>query len=210
MAGMTMKQVQNLLQFLGYYDGIPDNDYGPKTYKATLDFQIDFGGIAQDGKPGEETQKALRHAVAYGMPTYETEDKPETGDFWVDDPPEHFEKKEFRCPCGECDGFPVEPQESMVRAVNEIRRRLGVPVTIVRDDGSGGSGVRCAKHNAEVGGVANSQHLTGIAADLNSSKSPEEMYRVAEEVLGDTGGIGLYSWGIHVDTRPVKARWDER
>lgn len=207
---MTIEQIQCLLKFLGYYTGLVYGIFGNKTLDAVICFQDDFGGIAVDGDPGEETQKALRHAVAYGMPERKPQDEPAGVDFWEDDPPEYFEKKEFRCPCGECDGFPVEPQEAMVRAVNEIRRRLGVPVTIVRDDGSGGSGVRCAKHNAEVGGVANSQHLYGLAADLHSSKSPEEMYAVAEDVLGETGGIGLYRWGIHVDTRPVKARWDNR
>jgi uncharacterized protein YcbK (DUF882 family) len=83
----------------------------------------------------------------------------------------------------------------MVRTVNEIRRRLGFPITIVD---SGGSGVRCKQHNANVGGVANSLHLTGNAADLHSSASPDEMERVAEEVMGQTGEIGIYSWGIHV------------
>jgi uncharacterized protein YcbK (DUF882 family) len=63
---------------------------------------------------------------------------------------------------------------------------------------SGGSGVRCPQHNAAVGGVANSNHLYGKAADLHSEKSAEEMYRVAEEILGATGELGLYSWGIHV------------
>ena len=107
-------------------------------------------------------------------------------------------------PCGRCGGFPVEPQESVVRTVDEIRRRLGIPISIV--DG-GGSGVRCAAHNAEVGGVANSQHLFGLAADLHSAASPAEMKAAAEEVLGHTGGIGLYGWGIHVDTRQGYARW---
>ena len=116
----------------------------------------------------------------------------------------YFKRDEFRCPCGRCGGFPVEPQESMVRTVDEIRRRLGVPVSVV--DG-GGSGVRCAAHNAEVGGVANSQHLYGLAADLHSAASPAEMKAAAEEVLGHTGGIGLYGWGIHVDTRQGYARW---
>ena len=117
----------------------------------------------------------------------------------------YFTRKEFRCPCGHCGGFPVEPQESMVRTVDEIRRRLGIPISIV--DG-GGSGVRCAAHNAEVGGVSNSQHLFGLAADLHSAASPAEMKAVAEEVMGHTGGIGLYGWGIHVDTRPGYARWN--
>ena len=110
---------------------------------------------------------------------------------------EFFIREEFRCQCGGkyCDGFPVEPEEELVLVCNEIRRRLGVPVSIV--DG-GGSGVRCPQHNAVVGGVRNSNHLYGKAADLHSEKSPEEMARVAEEVMGPTGEIGIYSWGIHI------------
>lgn len=70
-----------------------------------------------------------------------------------------------------------------------------MPVSIVD---AGGSGVRCPQHNANVLGVPNSLHISGNAADLHSSKSPEEMARVAEEVMGATGEIGIYSWGIHV------------
>ena len=117
----------------------------------------------------------------------------------------YFKRAEFRCPCGRCGGFPVEPQESIVRIVDEIRHRLGIPISIV--DG-GGSGVRCAAHNAEVGGVSDSQHLYGLAADLHSAASPAQMLAVAEDVMGHTGGIGLYSWGIHVDKRSGYARWN--
>ena len=56
--------------------------------------------------------------------------------------------------------------------------------------------------------MANSQHLYGLAADLHSTASPAKMKAVAEEVLGHTGGIGLYGWGIHVDTRSGYARWN--
>jgi hypothetical protein len=116
-------------------------------------------------------------------------------DIWAES--EFFTREEFRCQCGGkyCNGFPVEPERELLRVCNEIRRRLGVPVTIVD---SGGSGVRCPQHNAAVGGVANSNHLYGKAADLHSEKSPEEMYRVADEIIGNTGELGLYNWGIHV------------
>ena len=60
------------------------------------------------------------------------------------------------------------PEEELVRVCNEIRRRLGVPVEIVT---AGGSGVRCPTHNANVGGMANSLHLTGNAADLFPSEN---------------------------------------
>lgn len=149
-----------------------------------------------DGILGPESQEAYERFLGDFL-TAEGEDKPkeETGSFWEEI--EYFTRDEFKCQCkGKyCDGFPVEPDEQMVRTANEIRRRLGVPVSIVT---AGGSGVRCPVHNRNVGGVANSLHLYGKAADLHSGKSPQEMYRVAEEVLGNTGELGLYDWGIHV------------
>jgi hypothetical protein len=159
------------------------------------EFQTRFGGIEVNGLVTEESSKALRHAVAYWYDEVEEPVKETNGDIWAES--EFFTREEFRCQCGGkyCDGFPVEPEPDLVRFCNKFRRRLCVPVTIVE---SGGSGVRCPQHNAAVGGVANSKHLYGKAADLHSGKSPEEMYRVAEEILGNTGELGLYSWGIHV------------
>lgn len=203
---MTTKQVQLLLLYLGYDSvGEADGSYGKKTMAAVRQFQQDFGGIQVDGLAGEETHKALRHAVAYGIektaedsPATETE---ATGTFW--DEIEYFTREEFRCKCGGkyCNGFPVEPVEATVRALDALRRKLGVPLTVT-------SGIRCENHNANYGGVKNSQHKTGLAADLHSTLSPETMYRAAEEVLGNSGGLGLYDWGIHVDTRAWKSRWN--
>lgn len=201
---MTVRDLQCLLTFLkrsngsSYYGGDVDGIYGKLSRKAIEDFQRDFGVLTVTGTADDATEKAMRHAVTYGMPGESGEDisvPSKTDTFW--DEIEFFDREEFRCQCGGkyCNGFHVEPQEKMVRTVDEIRRRLGVPVSIVD---AGGSGVRCPQHNANVGGVANSLHTTGNAADLHSSKSPQEMYRVAEEVLGNTGELGIYSWGIHV------------
>lgn len=172
---MTNERKQRILCLIAddagryYYNGPLDGVWGPESKEAAERFIQDFTG--------------------------EEGDKPSTGSFW--DEIEYFTREEFRCQCkGKyCNGFPKEPDEQLVRTVNEIRRRLGVPVSIVT---AGGSGVRCPQHNAAVGGVANSLHLYGKAADLHSSKSPQEMYRVADEVLGDTGELGLYDWGVHV------------
>ena len=105
----------------------------------------------------------------------------------------------------ECGGFPVEPDEKMVRTVDAIRAKLGKPIGIVD---SGGSGVRCPEHNTTVGGVATSYHLKGMAADLHcTTATPAEMKKAAEVVMGKTGGIGLYDWGIHVDVGKY-SRWN--
>lgn len=208
---MTDRQKQHLLGYLGYYSGQVDGIWGRLSEEAIREFQRDYG-LEDDGICGQMTQKMLIGAIAGTASKVECPaesepeagGKPQTGTFWDDI--RYFTREEFRCQCkGKyCNGFPVEPEEKMVRTVDEIRRRLGIPVSIVD---SGGSGVRCQKHNAEVGGVYNSEHLYGRAADLHSSASPERMKAVAEEVMGNTGGIGLYSWGIHVDTGKY-SRWN--
>lgn len=58
--------------------------------------------------------------------------------------------------------------------LNPIRAAYGKPIRV-------SSGYRCAKLNAAVGGVANSQHLTGCAADLvpTSGGSLADIFRAA-------------------------------
>lgn len=208
---MTVKQEQCLLAYLGYYTGQIDGQWGSLSTAACRAFQAAYG-LTADGICGAMTQKMLIGAISGTAVKVEQTKEPEAaaggktqaGTFWDDI--QYFTREEFRCQCkGKyCNGFPVEPQEEMVRTVDEIRRRLGIPISIVT---SGGSGVRCPKHNADVGGVANSEHLYGRAADLHSSASPAKMKAVAEEVMGITGGIGLYEWGIHVDTGKY-SRWN--
>lgn len=202
---MTVKQKQCLLSYLGYYGGIIDGVWGSQSQTATEVFQRDYG-LTADGIFGVGTEKRILEVIASGeKPSREEAPKEETtGTYWDDI--RYFRREEFRCQCGGkyCNGFPVEPEEKLVRTVESIREVLGVPISIVD---AGGSGVRCTKHNANVGGVSNSNHLYGKAADLHSSASPAEMKSAAEQVMGATGGIGLYSWGIHVDTGKY-SRWN--
>ena len=122
---MTIKQRQHLLAYLGYYVGNVDGDWGTLSKTACKAFQNDFG-LKADGIAGTDTEKALTHAVAYGMPAK----KPETvvsGTFWDDI--EYWKREEFRCQCGGkyCNGFPAEPDEKLVRLVNDIRKKAGRP-----------------------------------------------------------------------------------
>jgi hypothetical protein len=207
---MTDKQRQNLLQYLGYYDGIPDGAWGPKSQAACRAFQTDFGGIAQDGFGGPETDAALKHAVSLGFLKREDAtdtnvgSKDQTGTFW--DEIEFFDREEFRCQCGGkyCNGFLNEPHEATVRFADAIRRRVGKPLRV-------NSGLRCPTWNSIQGGVANSNHMTGGAMDLGcpAGVTPAEIKDAAEAVMGNTGGIGIYDWGIHIDDG-VYSRWDER
>lgn len=202
---MTMKQVQNLLQYLGYYEGVPDDKYGPLTRQATEEFQIAYATIGVDGIPGPEVEAALIDAVSTGKyfkGEQQTQDIPDYGESW--DSIKYFKREEFHCKCGKyCNGYPVEPDLGMVRIADAIRERLGAPVRV-------NSGIRCEDHNRAVGGASGSQHLYGKAADLQkpSGVTPSRMAEIAEDIMGDTGGIGIYSWGIHIDNRKTKSRWN--
>ena len=74
---------------------------------------------------------------------------------------EYFKHQEFACRC--CRQLPPAVRENIETLVTEVldpaRRAYGGPVLV-------NSGYRCRKHNAEAGGVANSQHLRGEAADI--------------------------------------------
>lgn len=151
---MTVKQRQALLFYLGYYVGEVDGDWGQLSKTATKAFQKDFG-LNADGVCGAETEKAMKHAVCYGMPA-KKEDTPTSGDFW--DSIKYFRKAEFRCKCG-CGASDME--EKLVRTADKVREYFGSPITV-------SSGRRCAKHNASasVNGVSNSRHLSGKAMDF--------------------------------------------
>ena len=112
-----------------------------------------------DGVAGQETDNAMIHAVAYGMPGKEPDTKLQTGTFWDDI--KYFKRDEafIGCPCGKCGGFPAEPTEALIRAADAVREHFGAPVIPT-------STVRCQSHNAAVGGVKTSRHLAGRAIDF--------------------------------------------
>lgn len=204
---MTTRQVQNLLDYLGYPVGAPDGIAGSQTRQAAKLFQA-AEGLKADGDPGQETQAALLAAVAAGRMYTPTEtENAKTGTFWDDI--QYFRRTEFRCQCGGkyCNGFPAEPVEETVRLADEIRRRAGVPLNV-------NSGVRCTRHNADVGGVWNSLHLTGQAIDLapiGGNISVARLQEIAEQVqaekIPNRGGLGRYDWGVHIDTGKY-SRWN--
>ena len=78
----------------------------------------------------------------------------------------HFSLNEFRCKC--CKELPADAWMYVEHMVNNVldpvRGLFGKPIKV-------NSGYRCEKHNKEVGGAKNSQHLTGQAADIAAEHS---------------------------------------
>lgn len=106
--------------------------------------------------------------------------------------PEFFEWKEFKCPC--CGVNLIE--EELVKKLDELRLGVGYPLII-------NSGYRCDVHNEMVGGVKQSLHRSGRAADIRthhlSGKRLWDLYQMVF-ILGFTG-IGIYKGFLHVDIR---------
>jgi hypothetical protein len=197
---MDVRQKQNLLQYLGYYEGNVDGISGDLTEQAVAEFRTDNG----NPNLGDELEEVLIGAVFHAK--FKQPKEIETpvnvvapADYW--DTVQYFGRHEFACKCGKCGGYPVEPSEKLIRVLDVLRGRMGVPIYV-------NSGVRCNAHNVSVGGSKGSRHIYGDAADIRSDTiSPKTMYEAACALLPD-GGVVLYSWGIHVDTRGYKARWN--
>lgn len=186
---MTEKQKQCLLTFLGYDTGGVDGIWGEKSRNAVEACQEDLG-IPVDGVWGDQTETAVLEAVY----TYDVDANTTTGTFW--DEIEYFTREEFKCKCGGkyCNGYPSEPDERMVRIANQLRKNLGVSVSVV-------SGLRCKTWNAIQGGVSNSQHMYGEAADIYARGVSQS--RVEAE-LDKIGGVRYHyaikgSSNVHFD-----------
>ena len=160
---MTNQQRQHLLAYLGYYVGDITSGWSQECKVACKAFQEDFQGIAVDGYGGPETDKALRHAVAYDMFQVAGAVTVTGDESWWDEI-EFFSKEEFKCKCGQyhapyCDGYPHKIQPLLVQIADRARKHFGKPIDII-------SGLRCDQHNSDSGGVWNSQHKYGEAADI--------------------------------------------
>jgi uncharacterized protein YcbK (DUF882 family) len=94
----------------------------------------------------------------------------------------------------------------LIAALQELRDLAKCPITIT-------SGFRCSEYNRKVGGVANSRHKSGEAADIHiHGMDAKEMYRYALMIpTFKDGGIGIYPQRkfIHLDIRDKAARWAE-
>jgi uncharacterized protein YcbK (DUF882 family) len=106
--------------------------------------------------------------------------------------------------------FPLT--ETILRNIQELAKNLQVLRDEVKKPIKITSGYRSPEHNAKVGGVKSSRHITGEAADLKiAGMTPKQVAAVIEKLIAagkmEEGGIGIYSTWIHYDHRNVKARW---
>lgn len=119
----------------------------------------------------------------------------------------NFNKSEFDCSCG-CE-MPKEVLINVQKLANQLqmlRDKVEVSIKI-------NSSYRCPKHNKAIGGVLNSQHILGKAADvvISGFKASKTFDLISELIdKGDMlqGGLGSYNTFTHYDIRKTKARWN--
>ena len=190
---LTVTQYQrNLKHYYAYYTGAIDGIKGTGTRNAIIKFQRDYGlavdgiygtntnaklvsciaslqaklGVTQDGIVGTNTINAIKAVQRqYGLVV---DGIAGTATFKAlnnnigNGSSTHFKKAEFACECGGryCNGYPGGTTSSKLLSILEaIRSYYGKPITIT-------SGQRCATFNAQVGGISNSAHRFGRAADI--------------------------------------------
>ena len=119
-------------------------------------------------------------------------------------PSEHFSAAELMChgaSQGHCDCGPETADKVnplLLEKLETLRAKIGGPIEL-------SCAYRCPEHNRHTDGSSKvSQHMLGNAADVQTPNyehchTPEQLKWYCEQCGFD--GIGLYSWGCHVDVR---------
>ena len=115
----------------------------------------------------------------------------------------NFTAAEMACRCG-CGCL---PDPALMEWLQKVRFSYGFPMRIT-------SGARCEKHNAAVGGAADSMHVQGMAADV-AVYGPRAMSLIGVAKLWGVQGLGLKQHGpqagrmVHLDigSREMPTLW---
>lgn len=109
----------------------------------------------------------------------------------------YFELSEFDCPCCHLNFMDSNFLEKIDKARDIAKLYFHI-----------NSGYRCGKHNKAVGGIPNSSHLSGHAADIRVNSDTRD---VVVKTLRKAGfkRIGIAATFVHADNDPNKdkATW---
>lgn len=103
----------------------------------------------------------------------------------------YFKLSEFDSP--DKIGSGENMDEEFLQMLDNARHIAGIPFKI-------NSGFRTKSHNKKVGGVSNSSHLYGVAADIKCDTDAERWVIVNALIQAGFTRIGIAKTFIHVDT----------
>jgi len=91
----------------------------------------------------------------------------------------------------------IDNLSQIAQLLENMRMILKKPIII-------NSGLRCEKHNREIGGAKRSAHLEGLAVDI-SCRNPHDRYKfIVMGLFFDFRRIGIYPTWIHMDKKSKK------
>ncbi len=170
----TTKAVQQALVALGWPITV-DGAYGPRTFDAVADFQRMYcaAALAPDGWAGPQTRYALGVSVEL--------------DGHVS---AHYRAKDF----ASLGNRWIRSHRELIAGLERLCTLLGRKARIT-------SAYRDPAHNARVGGAKSSQHLYGLAVDIDERDRLPTPTVEALRVFSGLGSLGPNV--LHVDVRHV-------
>ena len=192
-----VKKRQRLLSLLSdnqgrfYYTGAIDGKDGPMTKDGARRFLEDYGFEVETVVDLGDTPTIDGNAVMVFSLAAD-------GNKQVSP---HFRVREFACK----DGSDVVLIHPILPVWAEAAREINGAFPP-------NSAYRTVSYNASIPDASpKSKHCMGIAMDIPAKKATaQELYELFKGIMGESGGLGIYDWGIHVDYRPIKSRWDYR
>jgi hypothetical protein len=165
-------ELQRAVRLLGWPIKV-DGVLGARTTAAVRDFQRGwaYSSLVATGKAGPRTHAALRASIRRGGRCSQ-----------------HFNFRTFRCPdCGW-----IKLDRALVRGLERYQEELGEAVAVR-------SGHRNPAANAALGGLPGSQHLDGLAADVDPALTVDRVVALRGfSGIGYDPGSGLVR---HLDVR---------
>ena len=111
----------------------------------------------------------------------------------------HFKINEFAQKDYQCDKVLIDSE--LIKVLEDVRTHFNKPVIIT-------SGYRTPEYNEKIGGVKNSQHTKGKAADIKVKMVlTSKVQNYLKKKYPNKYGIGSYDNFTHIDVREKKARW---
>jgi len=107
----------------------------------------------------------------------------------------YFKIEDFLCPC--CGEGSSIMDTFFLSLLDSARSLSHVPFVIT-------SGYRCLKHNMEVGGVGESAHMKGMAADISAETSKARYAIINALIQTGFSRIGIGKNFIHCDMDQAK------
>lgn len=161
-----------------------DGKFGPQTEAAIKRFQAGYN-LKVDGIVGPQTTVAIR---ALGDPDWSTK---------------HFGWSEFDS-YGSFTGGKTHAVQAnilyLMLKLEAVRVKGGNRALLVNFGDHRGRGFRSIEHNTDIGGAQNSQHMYGIAADINIvGLTPAQLAAICKTC--GFSGVKAYSGHVHVDSR---------